>query len=194
MAPIQTDKRTRVLGRPLQRGLPRAISGRRGSISEAAFWRSRASLDRPAERNSRSSSIRHIANAPTGILDFLLVEAIVWAKRPRLPSRKPWLGAAAGARPSGHGVTMGAAWNLPVPSRRALLGLQRTAPSQGQVCSALGAALCQLPARSRFGSRPPGFGGTGGMQFRRRSCSKNLSVAASVLRFPHRRTSDLSSQ
>ena len=75
-------------------------------------------------------------------------------ERPRLPSRKPWLGTPAGARPPGHGLAMGSAWNLPVPPRRALLGLQRAAPSQGQVCSALGAALCRLPARSRLWLAP----------------------------------------
>ena len=109
--------------------------------------------------------VRYIANVPTGILDFVLVEAIRVGEGARLSNRQSWLGAAAGSRPSGHGVTLEAVWRSTLPSRRALLGFQRAAPSQGQVCSALGPALCQLPARSRFGPRDPGFGKTGGRQF-----------------------------
>jgi hypothetical protein len=90
---------------------------------------------------------------------------------PRLPNRKPWLGAAAGSGPSGHGVALGPVWSSSLPPRRALLGFQRIAPSQGQVCSAVGPALCQLPARSRFSSRDPGFGKTGGRQLSGRACS-----------------------
>src|SRR5438105_4796693 len=95
-----------------------------------------------------------------------------------LPKRKPWLGAAAGSGPSGHGVALGSVRSSSLPPRRTLLGFQRTAPSQGQVCSAVGPALCQLPARSRSSSRDPGFGKTGGRQFPGKSCLRTGSFAA----------------
>ena len=106
---------------------------------------------------------------------------------PRLSNRKPWLDAAAGSRPSGHGVTLEPVWRSALPSRRTLLGLQRAAPSQSQVCSTLGPALCQLSARSCFSSRDPGFGKTGGRKFHTGGCSKNLSFAASGSPILHRR-------
>jgi hypothetical protein len=101
---------------------------------------------------------------------------------PSLPKRKPWLGAAAGAGPSGHGVALEPVWSPSVPPRRTLLGLQRIAPSQGQVCSTLGPALCQLPARSRFSSRDPGFGKTDDWQFPGTSCSKSVNFACFGIR------------
>ena len=95
-----------------------------------------------------------------------------------LPNRKPWLGAAVRPEPSRHGVALGSVRSSSLPPRRTLLGFQRTAPSQGQVCSAVGPALCQLPARSRFSSRDPGFGKTGGRQFPGKSCLRTGSFAA----------------
>src|SRR5690349_24077317 len=59
---------------------------------------------------------------------------------------------------------LGPVWGSSPPPRRTLLGFQRTAPSQGQVRSAGGSAVCQLSAWSRFGSRDPGFDKTGGRQ------------------------------
>src|SRR5262249_21998765 len=63
-------------------------------------------------------------------------------ERPKLPNRKPWLGTAKRAGPSEHSVTVEPVRSGSVPPRRTLLRFQRTAPSEGQVGSALGPALC----------------------------------------------------
>jgi Phosphatidylglycerol lysyltransferase, C-terminal len=123
---------------------------------------------------------------PTGILDFVLVEAILWAK-------------GQGYRTVNLGLTppRGLARRDTV-SRWKRFGAQlyrhgehysdfNELPSQGQICSTLGPAVCQLSARSCFSSRDPGFGKTGGRKFHAGGCSKNLSFAASGSPLLHRR-------
>src|SRR4029077_369803 len=156
----------------LQRGLPRAISGRGGSIT-----RPHSGIREPCWIGGQSGTLDRARpiyrERADGHLGFRAPGGDRMGERPSVPNRKPWLGTAAGPGPSGHNLALEPVWSSSVPPWGTLLGFQRIAPSQGPVCSALGSAFCQLPARSRFSSRDPRLGKTGGRQFRSKSCSKN---------------------
>ena len=47
---------------------------------EVAFWRSGSRIGSAGKAELSLEFVRYVANIPTGILDFVLVEAILWAK------------------------------------------------------------------------------------------------------------------
>jgi phosphatidylglycerol lysyltransferase len=79
LAPGQTHQTACLPQHRLACGLPPAISGRRRSI-----MRSHSGVREPCWSAGKAELsiefVRYIANVPTGILDFVLVEAIWWAK------------------------------------------------------------------------------------------------------------------
>ena len=148
----------RVVGREAHAGeglLPRPLQP--SSTSSGCHWwlfaRRAASSPSPtsccgAEREEMSIDLmRHLPTAPAGVMDYILVELMLWGKQ----QGYRWFNLGMAPMSGFEDRALAPLWSrvgvLPLPPRRALLQLSRPAAVQGEIRSRVGAALPRVARR-----------------------------------------------
>ena len=98
--------------------------------------------------------MRHTADAPRGVMDYLFVELMLWGREQGYRWFNLGMAPLAGLEARTLAPLWSRAGRARLPPRRALLQLPGPAPVQGQVRSRLGAPLPRLPRRPRPPARP----------------------------------------